>query len=79
MPKIRDTPRPKQTVFIAWSGPQSRSIAQAFRDSLPLMINAVKPWMSEADIDKGSQWHSELHSHLQDTAAGDSSALISTD
>ncbi|MGD0126457.1 MAG: hypothetical protein ABSF46_13930 [Terriglobia bacterium] len=34
------------------------------------MINAVKPWMSEADIDKGSQWHSELHSHLQDTAAG---------
>jgi hypothetical protein len=51
-------------VFISWSGEQSRVAAQALKDWLPMVINAVEPWMSDADIDKGSRGLSEISNAL---------------
>ena len=37
-------------VFISWSGERSRAAAEALRGWLPKIINAIKPWLSSADI-----------------------------
>ena len=57
-------------LFISWSGEKSRSVAEALRDWLPFVINAVKPWMSAADIEKGARWSSDLAYQLKETRAG---------
>jgi hypothetical protein len=41
-------------VFISWSGKQSQRVAEALRSWLPDVINAVEPFVSEIDIEKGS-------------------------
>jgi hypothetical protein len=52
-------------VFLSWSGEQSRELANALREYLPLVIQSVTPWFSPEDIDKGSRWLSELSAQLQ--------------
>jgi len=52
-------------VFIIWSGKTSKSIAEAFRDWLPQVIQEVEPWMSAKDIDKGAHWPTELAETLE--------------
>ena len=52
-------------VFISWSGERSKTIAAALRDWLPLVIQALNPWFSPEDIDKGARWLSDLNSQLQ--------------
>jgi hypothetical protein len=54
----------KMHVFISWSGPRSRAVAEALRDYLPIIVNAFTPWLSCADIDKGARWISELSEAL---------------
>jgi hypothetical protein len=39
-------------VFISWSGERSKCVAEALRNWIPKIINAVLPWLSSADIDK---------------------------
>lgn len=51
-------------VFISWSGERSKIAAQALKEWLPMVIQAVEPWMSDADIDKGSRGLSEISSAL---------------
>ncbi|HEX8501391.1 MAG TPA: toll/interleukin-1 receptor domain-containing protein [Pyrinomonadaceae bacterium] len=53
-------------IFISWSGPRSKAVAQALRDWLPEIFDAVKPWMSEQDIRAGSLWYDELRRELGD-------------
>jgi hypothetical protein len=57
-------------VFISWSGDQSRHIAQALRDWLPDVLQAVKPWMSDTDIESGQKWQPELSKQLDECKFG---------
>jgi len=57
-------------VFISWSGKKSGAAAEALRDWLPQIINAVKPWLSSADIDKGARWNADIASRLELAKAG---------
>jgi len=57
-------------VFLSWSGPTSKAIAEAWRRWLPLTIQAAKPWMSDTDIPKGRPWFSELAEQLKGIRIG---------
>lgn len=51
-------------IFISWSGGRSRSLAQAFREWLPLVLHYVEPWLSEADIEAGERWAQSVAKEL---------------
>lgn len=57
-------------VFLSWSGLRSRAIAEALREWIPNVIQAVEPWMSAEDVDKGLRWSSEIAVQLEDTRFG---------
>ena len=57
-------------VFISWSGERSRAAAEALRGWLPKIINAIKPWLSSEDIDKGARWGTDVASRLESAKAG---------
>ncbi|HSY15284.1 MAG TPA: TIR domain-containing protein [Jatrophihabitantaceae bacterium] len=57
-------------VFISWSGDKSRLIAELLRNWLPDVINAVEPWMSSADIEKGAAGLPEIATQLKACAFG---------
>jgi hypothetical protein len=57
-------------VFISWSGEHSLVIAGALRDWLPLTLQTIEPWMSNADIDPGRRWTQSLAEQLQNTDVG---------
>src|SRR5713101_7872625 len=54
-------------VFLSWSGHRRKAVAEAFRDLLPLMLNAVVPWMSKYDLPPGRIWREELIKSLRNT------------
>src|SRR5437879_5490786 len=57
-------------IFISWSGPRSRAVAETLREYLPMIVNAFSPWLSSADIDKGARWSSDLAAALATATAG---------
>ncbi|MEE7545750.1 toll/interleukin-1 receptor domain-containing protein [Xanthomonas sp. Kuri4-1] len=57
-------------VFISWSGDRSREVANLLREWLSCVIQAVKPWVSTRDIDRGSLWFGEISTQLQDATVG---------
>ena len=57
-------------VFISWSGVTSRKVAEALRDWLPDPIPALRPWMSEEDVDSGSRWGPVLEKRLMSARVG---------
>jgi hypothetical protein len=57
-------------IFISWHGKRSHAAAEALRGWLPLIVNAFKPWLSSADIDKGARWGTELSNQLGRATAG---------
>ncbi len=57
-------------VFISWSGDTSRQFAAALSDWLPKVIQAVKPFYSRTDIDKGARWLNEISKELEQSSAG---------
>lgn len=54
-------------VFISWSGDQSRNVAAILAVWLPMVIQAIKPWTSIADIEKGEGWFSSIQQSLADS------------
>jgi hypothetical protein len=57
-------------VFISWSGERSKLVAQAVREWLPTVIQAVKPYFSPDDVAKGTRWSSEIALELQASSFG---------
>lgn len=57
-------------VFVSWSGEPSRSIAHGLGKWLGQVIQAVKPWVSDSEIDSGKRWRTELSSELDETDFG---------
>ena len=56
--------------FLSWSGNKSHEIALAFSEWFPCVIQAVEPWVSSKDIDRGSIWFNEIFEQLKDTNFG---------
>jgi len=57
-------------VFLSWSGERSRQVAEALDDWLPKVIQAVQPWISSLDIDKGKIWAEGLSTELSADCTG---------
>lgn len=57
-------------VFISWSGDISLKVAQLLRDWLPYVINAIEPYVSSEDIDKGARWSTDIAKELEDSTFG---------
>ena len=53
-------------VFISWSGERSRYVAEALKEWLPHVIQALEPWVSVEDIQKGENWFSAIQESLKD-------------
>jgi TIR domain-containing protein len=57
-------------VFISWSGQRSAAVADALRYWLPKVIQALEPWMSADDIEKGTRWRSGIATELEQSSVG---------
>ena len=57
-------------VFLSWSGERSQLVAQLLKDWLACVIQAVDPWISSKDIDRGSLWFSTISQQLGQTTVG---------
>ncbi|MEP7353768.1 MAG: TIR domain-containing protein [Acidobacteriota bacterium] len=57
-------------LFISWSGERSRCIAEALRNWIPMIMNAVQPWLSCADIEKGARWSTDVATKLETSKVG---------
>lgn len=57
-------------LFLSWSGEASLYVAQTLRDWLPKVLQALKPWMSHEDLQKGARWSPEIAQKLIETKAG---------
>lgn len=60
----------KLRVFLSWSMQRSESVAQAFRDWLPSVLQNVRPYYTPDDIGKGSRWSSEIRGELESSDFG---------
>lgn len=57
-------------VFISWSGERSKKVAELLDDWIQCVIQAVNPWMSSKDIDRGALWFTEITDQLANTSIG---------
>jgi hypothetical protein len=57
-------------VFLSWSGTTSHRVACSLRDWIPCVIQAVKPYVSSEDIDKGARWSTDIAQELEEAAFG---------
>lgn len=57
-------------IFISWSGERSKKVAELLDDWIQCIIQAVTPWMSSKDIDRGALWFTEISDQLANTSVG---------
>ncbi len=57
-------------VFLSWAGLKSKAIAEALHEWFPLVINAIKPWVSSRNIGPGARWNPSLASQLEGARMG---------
>ncbi len=60
-------------IFVSWSGSASLEVAQAFKEWLPNVIQAISEdqiFLSSEDIDKGARWFNALGQVLDDADFG---------
>lgn len=57
-------------IFLSWSGSLSHEVAKALDSWLPQVMNALQPWLSSQDIEKGARWFEEIGETLSTTDFG---------
>jgi hypothetical protein len=57
-------------VFLSWSGSESKQLALALRDWIPLVLQYAEPWMSDADIPAGERWANQIGKELEQSRFG---------
>lgn len=57
-------------VFVSWSGERSRRVGELLDQWLQCVIQAIDPWMSTKDIDRGALWFTEINNQLKETSVG---------
>ena len=57
-------------LFISWSGAASQQIAEELRKWIPLILPAVRPFITTTDLDKGAKWLSEISRELDASGYG---------
>jgi hypothetical protein len=57
-------------LFLSWSGAKSHAVAKALYEWIPSVLQAVEPWMSSEDVEKGSRWSQHLGQQLAETDFG---------
>jgi hypothetical protein len=57
-------------VFISWSGPLSKEIGEALRDWIPVVLQAVIPYFTPSDVEKGTRWSSDIAKELEGSSIG---------
>jgi hypothetical protein len=57
-------------VFLSWSGPQSKKLAEAVRDWIPSVLQAVTPYFTPSDIEKGTRWSNDIAKELHESSVG---------
>lgn len=60
----------RMKIFVSWSGPRSGAVAEVLKEYLPIINNAFDPWLSSADIAKGSRSTVEIADALNSARAG---------
>jgi hypothetical protein len=56
--------------FISWSGLQSKELGEAIRDWIPLVLQAVTPYFTPSDIEKGARWSNDISKELEASSVG---------
>jgi hypothetical protein len=57
-------------LFISWSGSTSHKVAMLLRDWMPSVIQALEPYVSSEDIDKGARWSTDISKELEQASYG---------
>jgi hypothetical protein len=57
-------------IFIGWSGERSRLVAEFLRGWIPKVIQSARPWMSDADIEKGARGLNDIARALSEIKVG---------
>ena len=57
-------------VFISWSGDLSKQVATLLSTWLKDVLQAIEPWLSKDDIDKGKIWFGDITEQLSNTGVG---------
>ena len=55
-------------VFISWSGGKSKEVAALLARWLRWVLQALRPWMSEDNIESGAMWFQRICEELKETA-----------
>jgi len=57
-------------IFISWSGELSKDLGEVIRKWIPSVLQAVRPYFTPNDIEKGARWSSHIATELQDSRIG---------
>ncbi|MET8664848.1 toll/interleukin-1 receptor domain-containing protein [Streptomyces tendae] len=57
-------------VFISWSGPQAKHMAESLKDWLPRVIQDAAPFVSSVDIDRGDRPLPKIAAELEGSSFG---------
>lgn len=57
-------------IFISWSGKLSQELGNALKEWIPDVLQAVHPYFTPEDIQKGDRWSSEIAKELEESMFG---------